>query len=159
MRGLGSSKALERRRYQAVMLHHQGLPFSAVARKLHVDRRSVVRWNSAYKHHGEEGIAAHPAPGAIPKLSEDQRRQLVEALLLGGRAAGFETDLWTCPRVVQFVRETFGVSYHVDHMGRLLHSLGFSPQKPQRKARERDEERVRTWVKRDWEAIKKKRPA
>jgi transposase len=44
----------------------------------------------------------------------------------------------------------------VDHIGRLLHSLGWSPQKPQRKAIERNEEQIQQWIKVDWPRIKKK---
>jgi transposase len=63
--------------------------------------------------------------------------------------------LWTCPRVAQVIRREFGVRYHVDHIGRLLRSLGFTPQKPERRARERDESAIQRWVKQDWPRIKK----
>ena len=67
----------------------------------------------------------------------------------------YHTDLWTCPRVADLIRARFGVSYHPDHIGRLLRSLGFSPQKPQRRAVERDEEEIRRWEAEDWPRIKK----
>lgn len=60
------------------------------------------------------------------------------ATLLGGsqrrgaRAAGFPTGLWTCPRVAELIHHHWGVRYHVDHIGRLLRSLGWTPQKPPR---------------------------
>jgi hypothetical protein len=75
--------------------------------------------------------------------------------LAGAREAGFDNDLWTCRRVAQLIVRRFGVFYHADHTGRLLHGLGWSPQKPQRRAAERDEEAVRTWLKKDWPRIKK----
>ncbi|MFC1530037.1 winged helix-turn-helix domain-containing protein [Gemmatimonadota bacterium] len=77
-------------------------------------------------------------------------------LLKGARIAGFPTDLWTCPRVVKVIQKQFGVSYHVDHVGRVLRSLGFSPQKPQRRAAERDEEVIQGWIREEWAPAKKK---
>jgi transposase len=53
----------------------------------------------------------------------------------------------------------FGVRYHVDHVPRLMRRLGFSPQRPERRARERDEDAIRAWIERDWRRIKKRRPA
>ena len=76
-------------------------------------------------------------------------------LLEGAREPGYPTDLWTCPRVADLIRKRFGVDYHVDHIGRLLRSLGFSTQKPQRRAVERNEEEIQRWVAEDWPRIKK----
>ena len=74
----------------------------------------------------------------------------MEAILLRGAwHAGFSTNLWTCLRVVQVVEKAFGVHYHVDHIGRVLHVPGWSPLKPQRRAEERDEEAIRFWIKAD----------
>jgi transposase len=64
--------------------------------------------------------------------------------------------LWTCPRVTHLIRKEFNVTYHVDHIGRLLHSLGWSPQKPERRAIERDEKSIRNWVRYTWPHLKKK---
>ena len=74
----------------------------------------------------------------------------------GARAAGYESDLWTCPRIADVIAEEFGVLYHPNHIGRLLRSLGWSPQRPQRRALERDEERIQGWIRADWPRIKKK---
>ena len=77
-------------------------------------------------------------------------------LVEGACAAGYDTDLWTCRRVTELIRERFDVSYHANHVGRLLHELGFSPQQPRRRARERDEATIEQWRKRDWPRIKKR---
>jgi transposase len=63
--------------------------------------------------------------------------------------------LWTCRRIVDLIRQQFQVVYHPDHVGRLLRACGFSPQRPQRRAKERDDRRVREWVQRDWARVKK----
>ena len=157
MRPAGTPETLERRRHKAVALLAEGWSPVEVARHVHVDRRSVRRWRAAHDRDGPRGVASRPAPGRPSKLDAKARRRLEQLLLKGARASGFPTELWTCPRVGEVIRRTFDVEYHVDHLGRLLRSLGWSPQKPERQARERDEAAIRRWVKVDWPRIKKKR--
>lgn len=157
MRPQGSPKELERRRHRAIELLNNGYQPMEVARMVGVDRRSVRRWKAGYQKKGEKGIIAKPVSGRPPKLKQRDVKKLETALLKGSKAAGFPTDLWTCPRVAQLIHALFGVSYHVDHIGRLLHALGWSPQKLERRAVERDEEGIRQWIKVDWPRIKKKR--
>lgn len=155
MRPTGSPKELERRRLLALGLLGEGLLPSEVAKRVGVDRRSVRRWKAAARVGGVQGVKAQPAPGRPPKLGVKQRRRLEGLLLKGPLAAGFGTDLWTCPRVAELIEQRFGVQYHVDHIGRLLHDLGWSPQKPARRAIERDEEQIRRWIHEDWLRVKK----
>jgi transposase len=103
-------------------------------------------------------LAAKPASGRPSKLNGRQRRSLARSLVKGALASGFGTELWTCPRIAELVRREFRVHYHVDHIPRLLASLGFSCQKPEPQAAERDEEAIQHWVALDWPRIKK-RPA
>ena len=156
MRPAGTPEELERRRLRAIELLAQGHPPVEVARMVGVNRRSVRRWKAAYRKKGRAAIAARPVCGRPPKLSPGWIRRLEGALLRGAQAAGFPTDLWTCPRVAQLIEQRFHIRYHVDHIGRLLHGLGWSPQKPTRRAVERDEEAIQGWVKQTWPALKKK---
>lgn len=156
MRPPGTPQELERRRLHALALLRDGMMPVEVARRLGVDRRSVRRWRASHNLLGPGGIAARPAPGRPPRLDAKHRRQLERVLLRGARSAGYATDLWTCPRIGAMIRRHFGVRYHVDHIGRLLRSMGWSPQKPERRARERDEEAIQRWVRSDWPRIKKK---
>lgn len=155
MRPYGSPDQLERRRRRAIELLDEGMQPVEVARVVGVDRRSVRRWNAAYRREGDTALAAKPTPGRPSKLGAGQVAKLEDALLAGAAAAGFATDLWTCPRVARLIHDSFGVSYHVDHIGRLLRSLGWSPKRPQRRAIERDEDEIARWVKQDWPRIKK----
>lgn len=159
MRPTGSPEELERRRVRALALLKEGLLPVEVARRLGVDRRSVRRWKRAARRLGEAGVRAKPAPGRPPKLGSESKRRLQALLLEGAQAAGFHTDLWTCPRVAEVVERRFGVCYHVDHIGRLLHELGWSPQKPARRAIERDEQAIRRWAHERWPRVKKTPPA
>jgi transposase len=155
MRPHGSPQSLAKRRQRAIALLQQGLSPVDVARKVGVDRRSVRRWRATFEQRGEKGLAPKPAPGRPPKLSDKQRDQLVRLLLKGATAAGYATDLWTCPRIAGLIQHRFGVVYHANHIGRLLRGLGWSPQKPARRARERDEQAIQRWVQTDWPRVKK----
>jgi transposase len=156
MRPVGTPEELARRRLRAVALLAQGHPPVEVARMIGVDRRSVRRWKAAYRRKGRSALAARPACGRPPKLPARLTRRWERELLRGARATGFASDLWTCPRVARLIEHRFRVPYHVDHIGRLLHALGWSPQKPARRAVERDEEGIRQWIKQTWPALKKK---
>jgi transposase len=155
MRPPGSPRALERRRRRAIALLEQGFQPVEVASQLGVDRRSVRRWKAAYQKGGESAIEARAAPGRPPALDPKAKARLEGVLLKGAKACGFPTDLWTCPRVAEVIADRFGVAYHVDHIGRLLRGMGWSPQKPTRRAIERDETAIKQWVKTDWPRVKK----
>jgi len=156
MRPCGSPEDLERRRTRAIDLLQRGYQPVEVAHRVGADRRSVRRWSAAYRAWGVDGITRKPVPGRPSKLDKKSRKKLETILLKGAKAAGFPTDLWTCPRVAETIRSRLGVRYHVDHIGRLLHSFGWSPQKPARRAVERDEDFIQGWVKTEWPRIKKK---
>ena len=155
MRPYGDPRTLEQRRLKAIRLLAKGLGPGEIAGRLGVDRRSVHRWLAAYRDHGINGLAPLPAPGRPPKLTPDDRKKLTRMLLDGATACGYPTDLWTGPRVADLIRRRFRVTYHANHISRLLRSLGFSPQKPERRARERDEEAIRGWVRSEWPRVKK----
>jgi transposase len=103
-----------------------------------------------------EALAARPAPGRPAKLAPVHHARLERCLLAGAQAAGFAHELWTCPRVAELIKQEFGVRYHADHIGRLLRRLGWTPQRPVRRARQRDEARIQQWIKADWPRLKKK---
>lgn len=150
------AEELESRRLQALEMLRQGLMPVEVARQLGVHRRSVRRWKAAARDGGRQALQARPVPGRPRKLTDAQRRQLEALLLKGALAAGFGTDLWTCARVAELIEQRFAVRYHPDHVGRLLHALGWSAQKPEPRAVERDEAAIGGWVRQDWVRIKKK---
>ena len=120
-------------------------------------RRTIPRRKALFRQRGTKGLQARPTPERPVRLHPDQRDKLDTALLHGVRAFGYDTDLWTCPRVATVIRREFGVQDHVDHIGRLLHSMGLSPQRPQRRALERDEQKVRSWIKGTMKKIEKRK--
>ncbi len=149
-------EALEKRRFQAIRLLDKGLNQSEVARRVKVVRQTVARWVARYRQHGAESLKRVGRAGRKPRLSLADRKRLEELLLQGPEAIGYETPLWTCPRVAHLIEREFGVRYHEGHVWRVLVSLRWSPQRPTGKARERNEEGIRTWRKKTWPAIKKK---
>jgi transposase len=159
MRTKRSATELEARRRRAAEYFQAGKSLRTIARLLDVSLTSVKRWKRAWKTGGVDALAAKPHPGAAPKLSEKQKQKLVEILLAGPIAAGYRTNLWTCARVAEVVRKRIRVKYHPGHLSRILHDLGFSPQKPRQVAREQDPEAVERWRKHDWPRIKKKHVA
>lgn len=146
---------LERRRMKAARLLNEGNGIRETARLVKASPASVCGWKQKLDQHGVGALRAKPQPGPQPRLDDYQRIRLVWLLLRGARAAGFDTDLWTCPRVAQAIEETFGVRYHAASVWKLLHKLGWSCQKPELRARERDETAIRHWREHDWPRIKK----
>jgi transposase len=101
-------------------------------------------------------LKAKPVPGRPRKLDARQRRRLPRLLLRGAQAYGYRTDLWTCARVAAVIEKEFGVQYHRAHVSRLLAQCGWSCQKPERRAVERNEAAIEHWKRYKWAAIKKK---
>jgi transposase len=152
-------RALQRqqRRLEAVRLLEQGWSPVSIAARFGVTDRAVRNWRDRYQADGTEGLADRPRRGKACKLSARQRQGLRKRLLKGARSEGFDTDLWTCPRVKDVIRRRYGVEYHVDALPYVLKSLGFTCQKPQLKAVERDDAAIATWIAKDWPRIKKSR--
>ncbi len=72
-------------------------------------------------------------------------------------SAGLPNEAWTLPRLARLVRERFGVDHHPSHLSRVLAAMGFSCQRPTRRAIERDGEKIRHWKRHKWPALKKAR--
>ncbi len=158
-RPIGSQGQLEKRRRRAVDLLKEGWSVLAVARKLGCARSAVYAWWRAFRRQGARGLKPKPVPGRPPKLRSSQKRELTRILLAGALSYGYTTDLWTQKRVARVIEERFEIRYHPHHMWRFLQSLGWSVQKPVKRARERDEKAVAQWKRSVWPHIKKRRTA
>lgn len=156
MRPPGTSAQLEKRRRLAVQLLKSGRTLAAVAPSVHASVSSIFRWWQAYQRDGLRGLRSKPTPGRPPKLSRTQKRDLVRILTTGPRQRGYVTDLWTLRRVTQVIHQEFGVRYHPAHVWKVLTQLGWSCQKPERRAVERDEVAIRRWTRTIWPRIKKR---
>lgn len=138
MRPKGSAKELEVRRKTAARMLLQGKSVGEVAEVVGASPISVDRWNEAVRR-DPDALTAEPHPGRRPRLLPEQKKELEAILLQGAMAAGFATGLWTLPRVAQVIEAHFGVRYHPDHVWYILRDMGWSAQKPECRARGRDE--------------------
>lgn len=155
MRPRGSADLLEDRRRRALSLLDEGLSLNEVGRRIGCSASSVMRWRDARRRGGQRGLKVRFSPGRPPKLLRTEGRALIGVLLKGAMASGYANQLWTTARVAEVIRKKFRVRYHRDHVGRLLHSLGWSHQKPQKKALERKKAQIRRFVRQDWPRVKK----
>jgi len=139
MRPTGTAEELQRRRLRAVELVNEGESPEDVARFLGCGRSSVYTWlKLAREDLGK--LAAKPHPGRTPRLGEADRKRLEELLLQGAKAHGWRTDLWTAARVAELIERHFKVAFHPEHARKVLkRKLNWTSQKPQRRAKERDE--------------------
>lgn len=143
-RPIGTAAELERRRRRAVDLVDQGESPSTVARILGVHETSVHRWRRWARR--PNGLDARPVSGPTPGLSDYHLHKLEYFLRQGAKKHGWHNELWTAGRVARLIRERFGISYHPEHVRKILKQrLGWTSQKPQRKARERDDKEVERW--------------
>ena len=156
MRPIGHADELERRRRRAVQLLESGESPTNIARFLGCSRSSVYRWRDEARA-GPRGLAAKPHPSR-PRLLPDEKLPELERLLLEGPAAhGWSTLLWTGARIAILIKRRFGVRYSSDHALRVVkRRLGWTCQKPERRARERDEAEIARWKREEWPRIKKR---
>ncbi len=149
----------EGRRFRALELSQQGWKQKHIAAALGVQPSAVSQWlKAARTGGGKEALRRRKASGAPRRLSQEQTEQLPALLEQGAQAFGFRGDLWTAARVAQVIRRTFGVSYSERHTQRLLHEMGWSVQKPEKKAVQRDEAAIQAWRNERWPALKRGQP-
>jgi transposase len=151
-RPLGTAAELERRRRRAVELIAHGESRRDVARILGVHPKSLARWLRLARQ--PSGLDPRPHPGRPAALSDEQLRQLEQLLAQGAKAHGWHNQLWTAARAARLIERHFGVRYHPEHVRKLLkRRLGWTSQKPRRKARERNDKEVERWLDDDFERI------
>jgi len=144
-----------RRRVRAGRLLMQGKPPAEVAAAVGAPRQTVYRWLDVLSAEGLDGLRIMSQGGRPAQLDAEQHEELRRILLAGPQAAGFGTELWTIKRVRETIKRHFGVQYSEVHVWRLLGRLGFSSQKPEKRAKERDVQAIARWKKRTWPALKK----
>jgi transposase len=149
-----SPEAARQRRLQAARLFAKGLSQAEVARRLQVSRQTTSRWHARWRQGGRAGLAGPGRWGRPSRLSEADWRRVERALLTGAQAHGFDTDLWTLPRIAEVIRRLTGVVYHPGHVWWLLRRHQWSPQRPARRAAERDEAEIARWRAEEWPRIK-----
>ena len=145
---------------RAADLFEQGMIPAEIARQIGVTHQIVSEWRKAWWRSGRDGLRGAGRAGRKPKLSEGQLAKVAEALAEGAEANGYFSDLWTLPRVAEVIEHVTGVSYHPGHVWYVLRDqLGWTWQRPARRAVERNDEAIERWVKKGWPHLKKGRSA
>jgi transposase len=157
MRSKGSASELEARRRIAVDKVCGGWTQAQVAEFLGVHTVTVAKWMARHRAKGSAGLAAKPAPGRPRFLTPAQERQVLRCLADKPTEHGFRTDLWTARRVAELIRRRFEVNYHPNYLREWLSKRGYSPQKPRRRPKQRNQSVIDRWVAEDWPEIQKKR--
>lgn len=150
------ARRLEVRRLKAATYFKQGKAQIWVAKHFNVSRPTAHDWYWRWKGKGEAALKATKPSGVKPKLLKSKFAKVEKILLRGPEKAGYSTPLWTLLRVAEVIKKETRVTYHPGHVSKLLRMLGWSSQKPVKKARERDEKAIANWQKNIWPAILKK---
>ena len=144
-RSLSRVQHEERRLYAQKLIEAREASTKEIAQALGVVESTVRMWKKELRDHGPDALKATKAAGPRPALSPEQRDDLKAKLRQGSQAHGWDDARWTTKRVRELIGRSFGVWQHRDHVRKVLHDLGFSCQKPDTRALERNEDGIRTW--------------
>jgi transposase len=115
-----------------------------------VSAQAASVWYRHWRQGGEAALGGAGRAGRRPRLSQTELDAVAQALSKGPAAFGFDTDLWTLARVAAVIEQLTGVRFHPGHVWRLLRRLDWSPQRPARRAAERDEAEIARWRAEEW---------
>lgn len=147
--------ALEQRRFKAVKLHKRGFSQYRIAKKLGVSFEAVSNWVENYQKRGFKGLKTRGSPGPKSQLADNDRRRLKEAILQGPEAFGYNTGIWTLERIAAVIRKLTKTTFKTTQTWRIVTSLGFSCQKPDTRAKERNESAITGWKLQNFPRLKK----
>ena len=155
MRPKGSARELEIRREIAANMLESGKGIREVARMVKASPSTVFGWKQVLEEKGRDGLKPKPPVTPKKRLGAEQKERLKDVLLKGARAAGYPTELWTLKRITEVIEKEFQVKYHPGHVWKVMQEMGWTAQKPERRARERDELAIQAWQEKEWERMKK----
>lgn len=141
---------------EAARMFDEGMTRAEVSQELGVSWRAAHDWHGAWKSGGWEALAAGKKPGPQPKFDDGEVARLEMALREGALAHGYDNELWTLRRVGRLVGDLYERKVSQSEVWRLLRRMRWSPQKPTRKARERNEAGIADWKENQWPRIKAK---
>jgi transposase len=145
---------LEVRRLRAAELFAAGVSQAEVAHQLEVSAQAVSVWHARWQDGGTQALRSRGPSGPAPRLSDAELATVEQALLEGATAHGFVGELWTLERIALVIQRLTGVQHHPAHVWALLrHRLGWTVQRPKRRAAERDQAAIDRWVKERWPRI------
>jgi len=146
---------MRQRRMDAAKLFAQDVKPAEIARRLQVSRQSVSRWQQSWTKKGKQGLHGSDRTGRPHKLTVVELKKIAESLLKGPRANGMDADLWTLSRMRKLIESITGKHFTLSGVWNVLRRLGWSAQRPAKRALQRNEQAVAAWLKRTWPAVKK----
>ena|SRR5487761_145571 len=149
-------EALTQRRLRAGKMFEKGLAQADVARELSVSRETASQWHATWREHGIDGLLGAGRAGRLPRLSDEQLIKVERTLAKGPTRNGFPTELWTLARIATVIEQVTGVSYSTTQTWSILRTrLGWSRQRPARRALEADQDAIAAWARERWPVVKK----
>lgn len=148
------AKQAERRRLKGGRLLLKGVAMAEVARRCAVSRPTVLDWKRKLEQGGLQALR-NATRGRPARLDQSMREELARLLMAGARSHGYATELWTLPRIGKLIEAHFGERFSISQVSRLLAAMGWSSQKPEKRALQRDEKAIRQWKAKRWPALKK----
>ena len=153
-----TKQQLEQRRFAAIEYFKDAINPKTqlqIAREIGVTPAAVCQWHKTFKENGDESLKAKPHPGPGRSISDSEIEELKLLLLKNPLELGFTRIGWTTALVAELIEHKFGISYHPDHVGKLLRSIGFSVQKPKIQGKKRDDSKIATWLNETFPELKK----
>jgi transposase len=144
------------KRIHAVLLNSGGRTSGEIAELLSAPLSRVSAWLKNYEQHGYEGLLEGYRPGCPSRLTAEQKVVLADIIESGPIAYGYSSGLWTTPMITKIINDEFEVVYHPAHVGKILHQLGFSVQRPKRHLTMADPSQQDRWHRYTYPDLKKK---
>jgi len=140
----------------AVQRVFDGESAAEVTRSLRLGNKTIFTWLKVAREKGLAALVPKARTGRNRKLSSVEEQE-VKGWIVGvdPRQYGFDFGLWTRQIVSDLIKEKFDIDMKLTSVGDLLHRLGLTPQKPLRRAYERDEKAVKKWIAETYPKVKK----
>lgn len=148
-------RALEQRRLKAIGLYQKGQTQYQIAKQLDVSFEAVSNWVEIYQKGGIKALKTKGHPGPKSQLTDKDRSKIKAAILKGPNAYGYDTGIWTLERIAAVIRKLAKTTLKTTQTWRVVTSLGFSCQKPERRAKERNEADIQSWKLKTFPRLKK----
>ena len=151
------SEAMEQIRIRAVKRVQQGESPEKVIATLGFSRACIYNWLARYREGGWHALKTGKHTGRPKKLSGKQIAWLYQTISdKDPIQLKFSFALWTRGMVTRLIRKHFNLKLSESSVGRLLHQMGFSCQKPLYRAYQQDPEAVEHWKKTIFPQVKKR---
>lgn len=146
---------LEKRRISAGKMFERGVSQAAVSKKYDVSRAAVCQWYAQWRKNKKTGLLSRGAPGFDSQLTEKKKKQLKQIIMKGPIASLYDTDFWTIDRIRAVAQKKLKVNLGYTRIWNTVIGLGFSCQKPERRAKERNEKAIIDWKLKEFPRLKK----